>query len=68
MRTLAIATLAPHLGIAVAELSVARDGRIPHLQHRGVALTADLSLSHHGRYVAFACALPVASDEVRGAA
>ena len=68
VRTLAIATLAPRLGIAVAELSVARDGRIPHLQRAGVALATDLSLSHHGRFVAFACVLPPATDELRGAA
>lgn len=67
VRAFAIARLASHLGIATSELSVARDGRIPRLERGGDAVGADLSLSHHGRFVAFACVLPVASDELRGA-
>jgi phosphopantetheinyl transferase (holo-ACP synthase) len=57
-RAFAIARLAPLLGLDAAELRVVRDGRVPRLEHAGGALAADLSLSHHGRFVAFACALP----------
>lgn len=57
-RQLAIATLAPVMGVAPDDLAIQRDGRIPRLWLRGRRSLAALSLSHHGRFVAFACALP----------
>ncbi|MBI5505350.1 MAG: 4-phosphopantetheinyl transferase family protein [Deltaproteobacteria bacterium] len=60
-RKIALETLTRVLRVAPAELTICCDGRdrrIPALclgANRG--LTA-LSLSHHGRFVAFACALP----------
>jgi hypothetical protein len=50
----------------MSELGVTHDGRIPRLERAGHAVGADLSLSHHGRFVAFACVLPVESAELRG--
>ncbi len=57
VRRLAIAELAPRLGVEPAELSIRRRGRVPILCLRGRPVPADLSLSHHGRFVAFACRL-----------
>jgi len=57
-RWLAIATLSRLLGVAPEELALRRDGRIPSLWLRDRRSSADLSLSHHGRFVAFACTLP----------
>lgn len=59
-RALAIATIAPLLGVAASDLAILRDGRVPRLQCASGALAVDLSLSHHGRFVAFACTLPAA--------
>ncbi len=56
-RALACRVLALQLGIAPERLSVAKQGRIPVLCADGAPLRADLSLSHHGRFVAFACTL-----------
>ena len=56
VRLLAIATVAAHLAVPFADLAIVRDGRIPTLWYRGRRSDADLSLSHHGRFVAFACA------------
>ncbi|MGI9431195.1 MAG: 4'-phosphopantetheinyl transferase family protein [Myxococcota bacterium] len=39
-------------------LAVSREGRVPVLESGGVRVDADLSLSHHGRWVAFACEIP----------
>jgi phosphopantetheinyl transferase (holo-ACP synthase) len=58
VRRLAIATLSPLLGVEPEHLAIHRDGRIPTLWIRGTRSAADLSLSHHGRFVAFACRLP----------
>jgi phosphopantetheinyl transferase (holo-ACP synthase) len=66
-RALAIRTVAPLLGLGASDLAVARDGRIPRLQHVRGALTIDLSLSHHGHFVSFACALPSAHAAAGGA-
>jgi phosphopantetheinyl transferase (holo-ACP synthase) len=60
-RSFACEALAAHLGARASELSVAKRGRIPVLCVRGDPARADLSLSHHGRFVAFACALGAAS-------
>ncbi len=56
-REFACRAIAARLGIAPERLSVATRGRIPVLYADGVPAPADLSLSHHGRFVAFACAL-----------
>jgi len=57
-RCLAIVTLARLAGVAPQDLAIHRDGRIPMLYFHGRRSQADLSLSHHGRFVAFACAVP----------
>ncbi len=57
-RRFAVVTLAARLGVRAGDLAIQRDGRIPTLWYRGRRTTADLSLSHHGRFVAFACTLP----------
>jgi len=59
-RAFACCELAAQLGADASELSVAKRGRIPVLCVRGEPARADLSLSHHGRFVAFACALGAA--------
>lgn len=58
-RRLAVATLAEVLEVAPSELAISRDGhdgRMPALHLRGALGPIALSLSHHGRFVAFACA------------
>jgi len=57
-RRLALEGLAPALGVAPEALAIHREGRIPALWVHGRRSGADLSLSHHGRFVAFACRLP----------
>jgi len=52
-RALAIEAFAGEVGIDPEALSVETSARIPRLVHRGRDLAA-LSLSHHGRFVAFA--------------
>ena len=54
-RKLAAATVAERLGLSVGQLRIERSGRVPQLVFDGDALTADLSLSHHGSFVGFAC-------------
>lgn len=56
-RRLACARVAQALGIEAGRLSVTREGRLPSLRLDGATLDATLSLSHHGRFVGFACAL-----------
>jgi phosphopantetheinyl transferase (holo-ACP synthase) len=58
VRRLAIDAIARRLGLAPDAVAIGRDGRIPTLWIGGRRSTADLSLSHHGRFVAFACTLP----------
>jgi phosphopantetheinyl transferase (holo-ACP synthase) len=58
VRRLAAVTIARRLGLAMDDVVVARDGRIPALWIRGRRAAADLSLSHHGRFVAVACMIP----------
>jgi phosphopantetheinyl transferase (holo-ACP synthase) len=55
VRRLALDTLARALGLD--GLAIGRDGRIPLLLRHGRPMAADLSLSHHGRFAAFACML-----------
>jgi len=55
VRRLCIEVLSAELGLEARELEVRRHGRVPHLYWRGRSLPgADLSLSHHGSFVAFA--------------
>ena len=55
-RELALRALAPRF--ARGRLAIVRDGRIPRLEDAGWPLPVSLSLSHHGRFVAFAAGLP----------
>jgi phosphopantetheinyl transferase (holo-ACP synthase) len=58
-RSLAITRVAAWLCVDPSCLWIERDGRIPRLRRRDDGRdVAPLSLSHHGRFVAFACALP----------
>ncbi len=58
VRRLAVRSVAEELAIDPKELSVVCDSnRVPHFQQSGNRLGLALSLSHHGRYVAFACRL-----------
>ena len=54
VRALAREHLAPLLGVAPEQLEIARRERIPVLRIAGSDAPFDLSLSHHGRFVAFA--------------
>ena len=56
-RRLACERMAPRLGVAAADLEVRSRERIPELWLGDERLPVDLSLSHHGQLVAFACAL-----------
>jgi phosphopantetheinyl transferase (holo-ACP synthase) len=58
-RALALEAGAAALGVPREELEVAKQGRVPRLLLRGEPLGA-LSLSHHGRFAAFALLLPPA--------
>jgi len=57
VRELAVASVARALDLAASGLAVVREGRLPSLAYRGRMLDAALSLSHHGRFAAFACSL-----------
>jgi hypothetical protein len=54
-RALAIEGLSTRLARAPGELSVDRVDRMPVLRLRGRSVPAVLSLSHHGRFVGWAC-------------
>jgi phosphopantetheinyl transferase (holo-ACP synthase) len=56
VRALAVRTLAARLRAPARTIRIERRGRIPTLEVPGLA-PIDLSLSHHGRFVAFACDL-----------
>jgi phosphopantetheinyl transferase (holo-ACP synthase) len=58
VRALARDAAAAWVGCASHELAFARAGRAPRLTLRGVPLRLDLSLAHHGRFVAAALAAP----------
>jgi phosphopantetheinyl transferase (holo-ACP synthase) len=58
VRRVAADAIAARLGVAADELRIVRPERIPRLQRRGAPLPIDLSLSHHGRFVAFAALMP----------
>ena len=55
VRRLAATAIASTLGLDPSAVRI--DRRPPVALHRGRPLVTDLSLSHHGRFVAFACAL-----------
>jgi len=57
VRALATLGVADWLGARPEDLQIRRVGRVPVLFHRGDPAPVDLSLSHHGRFVAFACEL-----------
>ena len=57
VRRLAIRDLAPRLATFASDLVIRSSERIPRLQHRDGRDVATLSLSHHGRFVAYACEL-----------
>jgi phosphopantetheinyl transferase (holo-ACP synthase) len=59
-RALALDLASAALGVPRSELSVSRRGRLPELRRGAAPLDACLSLSHHGRFVAAALALPAA--------
>ncbi|MEE3330429.1 MAG: 4'-phosphopantetheinyl transferase superfamily protein [Myxococcota bacterium] len=55
VRELLCERLAARLGVSADELEVRRRGRVPFLWLRGRPAPIDLSLSHHGGWLAFAC-------------
>ena len=57
VRRLATTTIARRLGLATDDLVIDRVARIPTLRIVGRGFAADLSLAHHGRFVAFACSI-----------
>lgn len=61
VRQLALERIAVRLDIEADRLSITKQGRIPQLRLDGALCAADLSLSHHGRVVAFACRLPASA-------
>jgi phosphopantetheinyl transferase (holo-ACP synthase) len=56
-RELAITAVASVLRVSPDVLTIRREGRVPTLWRRDRRHALALSLSHHGRFVAFACAL-----------
>ncbi len=59
-RSLAVRTLAKRLGLPTTAFRLGLRARIPTLEVAGRATPIDLSLSHHGRFVAFASVLGAA--------
>ena len=57
VRELLCERLAARLGVSADALEVRRRGRIPYLWLNGKPAPVDLSLSHHGGWLAFACEL-----------
>jgi phosphopantetheinyl transferase (holo-ACP synthase) len=53
-RSLALAELSKALRVRPEDLQIARRGRIPELEHHGFSIGVPLSLSHHGRFAAYA--------------
>jgi len=54
-RRFAIQSIAAWLGVAPSGLRIAQTNRVPELVVAGATAPLALSLSHHGRYVGFAC-------------
>ncbi len=57
-RRLLLAAMARWLGIHASALDVGQEDRVPYVRLRGVRLPIAVSLSHHGRFAAFAYAPP----------
>jgi len=57
-RALARSGIARALDVDPIRLEVVREGRLPALRLDGRRLAVTLSLSHHGRFAAFACRMP----------
>lgn len=55
VRSFSCERLGPALGVNPRDLEIRKRGRIPELWLRGAPSHLDLSLSHHGSVVAFAC-------------
>lgn len=55
-RSLALARVAERMGVPPGSLSIERRDRIPRLIDSSGRERMSLSLSHHGRFVAYACA------------
>jgi len=55
VRALLIVGVAQSLGAAPQDLSIESRNRVPVLYHKGERVPVDLSISHHGRFVAWAC-------------
>jgi hypothetical protein len=68
-RELATRAIAHALCRPESEIAIDRRGRIPELRVAGVRCACDLTLSHHGRFGAFACELgrPLPARAVRPA-
>jgi len=62
VRELLCDRLATRLGVRAGELEVRRRGRIPYVWLNGKPAPVDLSLSHHGGWLAFACELAGPAD------
>jgi hypothetical protein len=58
VRRLACDRIGKRMGVEPSMLSITQRERIPELRRQGSLFGADLSLSHHGRVIAFACRLP----------
>lgn len=56
VRRFAARILAERFGVATSGVEIGRRGRVPTLRLQGDPRRFELSLSHHGRYLAFACA------------
>jgi hypothetical protein len=57
-RHFALSSIAAEWGVAISDLRIEKVGRIPQLILAGKAAPVELSLSHHGAYVGFACRDP----------
>ncbi len=57
VRELACGEIARHLGVAVTKLEVRKRERVPQLFLAGRPAALDLSFSHHGSFIAFACSV-----------
>jgi len=62
VRSLLCERVAERLGVAVSALEVRSQGRVPFLWLSGRPAKADLSLSHHGDWLGFACELGAVSS------
>ncbi len=57
VRRFTIDEMTPWLGARAGDLELVSEDRVPRLRLGGRPVPADVSLSHHGRFVAFACAV-----------